>query len=244
VVQAAQSASIFQLPGLGAPPEQGAADAPAQASRDPRTKVLLTATIRGDRFERTVRIRNMSSSGAMVEGTVLPAVGVQLTLVRNELEVGGEVVWATPGKCGIRFVEAVAVADWIAGTSALSAPRSQARVDALQAGIRSGALIAPAAEEAAPDTAEIKNLEQRLAEEVAYLRRLVQAMGEELSDEPVVLHRHGRTLQQFDIVSQALGHVAAILASDNRVAAVQAVGMEDMRARLLRKALVPGSGPA
>ncbi|HEY7809720.1 MAG TPA: PilZ domain-containing protein [Allosphingosinicella sp.] len=216
--------------------------APPPAVRDPRTKVLLTAQIIGDRFERAVRIRNMSASGAMLEGTVLPAAGARLILARADLRVEAEVVWSSPGRCGIRFAEAVAVPDWISGTAAaVRAQGGQARIDALQADIRAGFVAKVPTEDVARPPAPVENVEARLAEEVAYLRRMVQTIGEELSDEPIMLHRYLRTLQQFDVIGQALGHVAAVLTAEDKAAAVQAIGMQDMRARLLRKAVVPSS---
>ena len=80
-------------------------------------------------------------------------------------------------------------------------------------------------------------------EELAFLRRLVETMGDELSNEPLIISRHMRTLQRFDVLAQALGHVAAILASDDRLATVEAIGMHDMRARLLRKAIFKPQSP-
>ena len=218
------------------------AEAPPPPSRDPRTKVLLTAQIFGDGGERPVRIRNMSASGAMLEGTVLPPAGARLTLARADLRMDAEVVWSSPGRCGIRFDDTVVVSDWISGTAATARSQSgQARIDALQADIRSGLVPKVPVEDVARPPAALENIEARLAEEVAYLRRLVQTIGEELSDEPIMLHRYLRTLQQFDVIGQALGHVVAVLEAPDKAAAVQAIGMQDMRARLLRKAVVPPS---
>ena len=208
-----------------------------QPSRDPRTKVLLTARIVAGRIEASVRIRNMSASGAMIEGSSLPPVGAQLTLIRSDCEVGAEVVWASAGKCGVRFAGSVAVADWVAGSAASSRVRTQAQIDALQADIRSGALPPPVTEKQPSSRLELGELDARLVEEVAYLRRLVETIGDELSNEPLMLSRHMRTLQQFDVLAQALGHVAAVLGSDDRLATVEAIGMLDMRNRLLRKAM-------
>jgi hypothetical protein len=203
--------------------------------RDVRTKVLLSATLYTQSSSAAVRIRNMSSSGAMIEGVTLPAIGSSVMLQRAELSIGADVMWSAAGRCGIKFQGSVAVPDWISGTAGKSV-RSQAQVDALQAEIRSGAPArAPAPAAAVPPSGA--EIDARLAEEVAYVRRLVEAMGEELVDEPVILQRHARLLQNFDIVAQVLGHVSTILTAPDREAAVQAVGMEDMRARLLRKAI-------
>jgi hypothetical protein len=115
--------------------------------------------------------------------------------------------------------------------------RTQAQIDALQADIRSGALPPPVTEKQPSSRLELGELDARLVEEVAYLRRLVETIGDELSNEPLMLSRHMRTLQQFDVLAQALGHVAAVLGSDDRLATVEAIGMLDMRNRLLRKAM-------
>src|SRR5688572_22701950 len=48
-------------------------------------------------------------------------------------------------------------------------------------------------------------VETRLAEEIEYARRLLDAVSDRLIADPFILARHETTLQSFDIVGQLLG---------------------------------------
>ena len=67
------------------------------------------------------------------------------------------------------------------------------------------------------------------------MRRLLDSVGDDLTDDPIILQRHGKALQNFDIACQILTHLGAIVGARDRGAAVNAVAMEELRARLLRK---------
>lgn len=76
----------------------------------------------------------------------------------------------------------------------------------------------------------------RLAEEIDYIRRMVDALGGALAADPVVLQRHAQTMQSFDLIVQMLGHVATVTQTQDRKAAIERV-MPEMRARLQRRSL-------
>jgi hypothetical protein len=187
----------------------------------------------------TVRIRDLSANGALLEGDALPPVGAAFVLKRQALQVRGTVVWNAGARCGVRFEGIISVPDWVAGHGSGTGPaRGQARVDDIQAAVRAGMTPAhPAAPGAAGDVHDLEGLDQRIAAELAYVRRLLDTAGEAFIDEPVLLRRHGPALQAFDIAGQILGHLGAILAADDRAAAIDAVGMQDLRARLSRRRL-------
>lgn len=202
----------------------------------PRTNLMLAASIEAGPLSAPVRIRNLSETGAAVEGAALPHVGATVTLRRLDLSVGGTIVWASGGRCGVHFDGTTCVAEWISGTrSPLSATRDQTRVDTIQAAIRTGSGVIPPS--APLPAAPQPDLDARLSQELAFVRRLLEQLGEELADEPAVLMRHTRALQSFDLAGQILGHISNILVAEDRGAAVNAIGMEDLRSRLLRKAL-------
>lgn len=75
---------------------------------------------------------------------------------------------------------------------------------------------------------------QRVAEELELMSRTVEGVGERLADDAAVAMRHGTLIQQFDIVAQVLGHLARVVATDERVEAMDRIGMEALRRRLLR----------
>jgi hypothetical protein len=218
-------------------PQCEEADTQAEGRRAPRTNLLLSATIDWDRLNSPVRIRNLSETGALLEGASFPAVGAGLVLRRLDLQIGATVMWCAGSRCGVKFEGTTCVAEWIAGSrSGSSVRRDQLRVDGIQAAIRSGSAAPPPPNRPSCDSADLgKALDGRLAEELAYVARLLQALGDELTDDPMVVQRHLRGLQNLDVGSQILGHVAAVLTSEDRASSVEAIGMEELRARLLRR---------
>jgi hypothetical protein len=206
------------------------------SERAPRTNLLLSATIETATLKAPVRIRNLSEGGALLEGAAFPDVGGVLTLRRLEIAIDAAVVWRSASRCGIQFKGKAAVADWVSGTQSRSSHDiDQARVDSIQAAVRAGRPVPTTEGTAAPVVNA--DLDRRIAEELSYVKRLLEIVGDELTDAPIVVQRYSRSLQSFDLACQILGHLSTILTASNRGAAVQAVGMDDLRARLLRKPL-------
>jgi hypothetical protein len=114
------------------------------------------------------------------------------------------------------------VAQWAGGVATAAAP-----APAPSAPLRRDPADVPAAG-ASP-------LDRRLAEEIGYVVRLLAAVEDELADEPLLVQRHVGVLQNFDLAAQILGHLASVLNADNRESAIDAIGMTELRARLLRK---------
>jgi hypothetical protein len=81
-------------------------------------------------------------------------------------------------------------------------------------------------------------LKLRLAEELDYARRMLDAMGDELSADMAVVMRHGVALQTVDIVGQMLGHIANVTRSAAPELAVDKIGMCELKARLTRRGTV------
>jgi hypothetical protein len=77
-------------------------------------------------------------------------------------------------------------------------------------------------------------LRLRLAEELEYVRRMLDQMGDALSADPMVVGRHMTSLQTVDIVGQILGHVANVTRSSDPSGAVDLIGMCELKARLTR----------
>ncbi len=76
-------------------------------------------------------------------------------------------------------------------------------------------------------------LNARLADELDYINRLLESVGDQLVADPVMLQRYGVALQSFDLIGQMIGHISNIVSAANPEAAVARVGIEDMRTRLL-----------
>jgi hypothetical protein len=77
-----------------------------------------------------------------------------------------------------------------------------------------------------------EELRLRLAQELENVRHMLDLMGEQLSADLDVLRTHGVSLQTVDIAGQILGHIAAIVRSNDPDAAVERIGMCELRARL------------
>jgi enamine deaminase RidA (YjgF/YER057c/UK114 family) len=209
----------------------------ADQLRSPRKNLLLAASIETDTSNAAVRIRNLSESGAMLDGAVLPDVGKMVTLRRLEVQVGAVVVWRLSGRCGIKFDGNVVVDDWVAGAHRTASAQisGQARVDAIQAAIRKGESLRP---EDVPSPAALATdeLESRIVEELDHILRLLEAIGDRLSDDGLFTQRYSAELQSFDAARQALAHLNTVLASPDRLAAVNAITTQELKSRLLRRA--------
>jgi hypothetical protein len=82
-----------------------------------------------------------------------------------------------------------------------------------------------------------KLIDKRLSEELEYVQRLLEMTGDQLSGDPAILQRHTRTMQGFDLMSQILGHLAKVVSATDKSAAIDGIGMNELRARLKRQSL-------
>ena len=132
----------------------------------------------------------------------------------------------------------------------------QARIDRMQAQIRAESIaVSPFAARAADpaprpsirrdppplDPALVPTddpLRLRLAEELEYARRLIEALGDTLCSDPLLVTRHAVPLQSIDVVGQMLGHLATVTRSSLPERAVDRIGMSDLRARLTRGSVI------
>ncbi|MCW2367899.1 hypothetical protein M2334_000098 [Sphingobium sp. B11D3D] len=198
------------------------------AARPSRTNLLLSATIEAEGIAAPVRIRNLSEHGALLEGAALPPVGAGLVLRRLQLEMGATVIWVDKNRCGVRFEGTISVSgwregNWIAAASQIGLPRADAPLPSSR----------PAAAGTAPRaSAPTAELDRRIAEELDVLRHLIEDLGTQLV-ETVDITSRATALQQFDLAAQTLGYLAEVLKAPDRAAAIDAIGMERLRQRLL-----------
>lgn len=216
------------------------------ARRASRRKLLLAAQLDSDTVAGPVRIRDLSKTGALLEGAAFPPVGAALVLKRQALRIAGTVAWNSGTRCGVAFESIISVADWVAGVSSgEGGAQGQARVDDIQAAVRAG--TTPAATEPVAATSALEDaapndggLGRRIAGELSYVQRLLDDVGDALVEDPVLLRRHPSALQAFDLAGKILGHLGAILAAEDQAAAIDAIGMQELRARLTRERLFGG----
>jgi hypothetical protein len=198
----------------------------------PRTFLMLAATMRHGGTFLQVRIRNVSEIGALIEGEGLPEPGEIIHLSRGETEIDGVIAWASGVRRGVHFSRPVPVDTWRAGKP-VPPKGGQERVDRIQAAARAGGGAERLPQPAEPER-WIGQLDERVGEEIAFVQRLIEALGDELVADPEMLQRHAPALQNIDLSSQILGHLARVMAAAERAEAVRAIGMEDLRARLTR----------
>jgi hypothetical protein len=200
----------------------------------PRTNLFLSATISFDGVSAPIRLRDLSSTGAKCEGSALPVLGAPVHVTRGELDASGVVIWVGRGSCGLHFHDPLKLDQWMPKRRA----RGQVIVDQLVDQLRSenGDGAEPLAQSRPPSSLG-DALPTRLAEELAYVCRLLESLGDDLSGEPLIVRRHFEKLQNLDISSQILGHIASILVVPRPDEAVDAIGMACLRKRLLRVSL-------
>jgi hypothetical protein len=77
----------------------------AQNRRQRRSNVLMAAAIELSGMSLPVKLRNLSASGALVEGEHLPIEGSEIVFKRQELSVAARVAWAAGNRAGLSFAE-------------------------------------------------------------------------------------------------------------------------------------------
>lgn len=74
----------------------------------------------------------------------------------------------------------------------------------------------------------------RLAEELLYISRIVEGIGEVLVKDPLLRVRHAASIQQLDMGQQMLSEIAKLVSIENKFGSITRVATGPMRGRLLR----------
>jgi len=82
-----------------------------QQPRSPRRRVALGGTLEMLSGNLSVDVRNLSCTGALVEGERVPDAGRDVVLKAPGLDCFGTVVWSDGSRCGIRFDEPLSQAE-------------------------------------------------------------------------------------------------------------------------------------
>lgn len=161
------------------------------------------ATIYADSGSAPVRIRNLSPTGALIEGPVLPLPGTHVRLTRGSLSIMGNIVWHRDGRAGLRFKSTVSVADWLPQGRAVSA---QQRIDEI---VQHARTASKGVDPRAPVDCPAPQSTSLSAVDLRQLGLAIQSLSEDLAADPVAVERHGSKLQTLDIVAQALRRIAS-----------------------------------
>lgn len=176
----------------------------------------------------TVIVRNISERGAMVEAPCLPDKGSAVELIRADLRAVGAVAWQEGEKAGLEFTERLSLGRWAPGLR----HRGQMEVDRVIAEVRGKST--PVGNNAPGPSLSLEILDFRLGEELGMLSRRIGRALQSLSGFAPVIARNPRDLQELEIVEQHLARLEKIMTAADRLQAVEALGVEDMRRRLLR----------
>ena len=152
-----------------------------------RSNVFLAATVNWGTQRLAVRIRNMSPSGALIDGDALPEVGAKVRLLRGSLSAVGSVAWAANGQAGLNFDSKLNVRSWTERVG----HSGQQRVDSIVGAVRSGRL--PAARAIGPADHSL-----------AVLSSALDQICERLASDPAVMVDLGEEMIKLDIIAEAL----------------------------------------
>ena len=176
-----------------------------EARSSSRTNLYLGAVLRGPAFSVPVTVRNLSSTGALLETASAPEEGTLVQLTRAQLSVSAVVVWTTDGRCGLRFRGRVIVKEWLPP----NANREQARVDATIQGLKNGGI------EPQPNDLPVAVPDRRiLARDLRAVVALLQSLENVLSDDENLLLRFPTELQSLDVAVQMLDEISGVLAGE------------------------------
>ncbi|MGI8704767.1 MAG: PilZ domain-containing protein [Sphingomicrobium sp.] len=170
---------------------------------DRRSNVFLAAvlSLAGSTFP--VRIRNLSSTGALVDGRDLPDAGDAVRLQRGPYSVVGTIVWRDEHVCGLRFASAVPVQEWITCATGHS---GQQRVDAMVASVRAGSALAGDAAEDVKRHSAIDRMQA--AEQVQGIADRLEDIAESFAAIPAVVDEGLAALQSLEAAGQKLVDLA------------------------------------
>ena len=107
--------------------------------RSRRSHVLMAASIEAAGVAVPVKLRNLSSEGALIEGDRLPSVGREVLFRKNELHLSGQVAWITGNRAGVAFD---AMLDPEAVMRHVPRPRPRAKLDFRRPALKSAELSA------------------------------------------------------------------------------------------------------
>ncbi|WP_283938148.1 PilZ domain-containing protein [Sphingomonas brevis] len=77
----------------------------SQNRKNRRSNVLMSASLELSGTSLPVKLRNLSSEGALVEGEKLPVEGASLLFRKGDLSVAGTIAWVKGRQAGVSFTQ-------------------------------------------------------------------------------------------------------------------------------------------
>lgn len=171
--------------------------------RADRTQMFLVATLYFGGATTAVRVRNMSESGALVEGANLPSRGSPIIMRRGALEVEGRAVWSSTGKAGLTFDQPLTVSAWLPTREA----KRQTQIDEVAFALKHAARAVDHA--LAPARDDDRSLAMAIAD-LGALQAQLGRLGDQLALDGDLLVKHPE-VQLLDVAGQRIGRIIATL---------------------------------
>jgi len=167
--------------------------------------MFLVATLYFNGASSPVRVRNMSATGALIEGASLPEAGATAILRRGALEAPATTAWSEAGKAGLAFAGPVEVSNWLPAKDG----KRQTQVDQIAFGMKHAArtvapVVVPMVEQASPMIAVLA--------ELTGLQAQLGQLGDQLAGDAFVLVNHPE-VQLLDAAGQRIGRIIKALQS-------------------------------
>ncbi len=163
-------------------------DGPA---RPARTNMFVMATLYADGLASPVKIRNLSPTGALVEGNRIPQAQSRVTLRRGELAIEGQIVWRELGRAGLQFFAPISVEDWLPGAG------KRPQQDLVNAVFHDSSAYA-----STPVDCAALRKKPVTRDDVRRVLDMLLSLSEALADDPQVIARHQEKLQSLDVAIQ------------------------------------------
>jgi hypothetical protein len=170
----------------------------------------MAATIRFGSQQSAVTIRNLSATGAMLDGSLAPEAGSDVVLSRGSLEAPAEVVWCAQGRMGLRFSGEIAVDKWLASRG----QTGQVQVDRIVSDFKSGRPSSGLIASPSVTTESISNI--KVADSLKLVATMLSELEDELSSSQEILSAHGEKLQSLDLANQMLQALAEVVVNANK----------------------------
>lgn len=142
----------------------------------PRSNVFLAAALIIGTASHPVRLRNLSTRGALLDGPSLPPAGSRVRVLRGELSAEGEIAWQAHDQAGLRFSGEIDVDKWVQRIG----HRGQQRVDEAVAALRAHASRALADGDGQPSLGQISQELDRICQRLADSPAMTVELAEEL----------------------------------------------------------------
>jgi hypothetical protein len=158
-----------------------------------RSNVFLAATLHAAGKAISVRVRNISEHGALIDGSGLPPAGSRIKLMRGKLAIIGQLAWAAGGQAGLNFETKIDLDAWVQKLGY----GGQQRVDGVIASLRSGQAVAPELREG-----------EGVDESLPAISAALDQVCEKLALSPILSMDYAEELLKLDTIAQSLRRLA------------------------------------